>query len=125
LARCSTTFLAADRLHPHLAGQLERNAQAVTTHEALCRHWQTEYAVSLRSSEPWIGVREALELVPEPPACDNHLPHLAILEVLARQVAQVAHEPQRAFFCVAARRVGSIRISTRPDHLLVHRQGAR
>ena len=76
------------------AGDLERDREPVAADQPLAvvddrvrGLFQIERAVNL--------VREPLELVPEP-LLRHHLPHLAVLQIGRRQVAQVAHEPQRA-----------------------------
>ena len=87
-------LLAADRLDHHPAADLQGHAQPVAADEPLAvvgdgvgRLLQVERAVDL--------VGEPFELVPEP-LLRHHLPHLAVLQVAARQVAEVADEPQRA-----------------------------
>ena len=65
-------------------------------------------------------VREPFELVPEP-LLRHHLPHLAVLEVGRRQVAEVADEPERALL----RRRPPVRVHQdldQADHLLVDEQ---
>ena len=73
---------------------------------------QVERAVDL--------VGEPLELVPEP-LLRHHLPHLAVLEIGRRQVAQVADEPQRALL-LGGPPGGIHQDLEQADHLLVHHE---
>ena len=114
-------LLAADGLDHGPAGDLHRHAEPVAAHQplAVVDHrigglLQVERAVDL--------VREALELVPEP-LLRHHLPHLAVLQVGRRQVAQVADEPERAL--LLRRPPGRVHQDLeQPDDLLVHRSTA-
>ena len=115
-------LLAADGLDHHPAADLHGHAQAVAADQPLAvvgdrvgRLLQVERAVDL--------VGEPLELVPEP-LLRHHLPHLAVLEVVAGQVAEVADEPQRALLRAPPGGSGSIRISSRPTTCLSTISGA-
>ena len=68
-------------------------------------------------------VREALELVPEP-LLRHHLPHLPVLQIGGRQVAQVADEPERALLLGRPPR-GIHEDLEQAGDLLVHHQRAR
>ena len=100
---------------------LEGDAQAVAADQPLAvvddrvgGLLQVERAVDL--------VGEALELVPEP-LLRHHLPHLAVLEIGAGQVAEVADEPERAL--LLGRPAGRIHqdLEQADDLLVDHQRG--
>ena len=65
-------------------------------------------------------VGEPFELVPEP-LLRHHLPHLAVLQIGRRQVAQVADKPQRAL--LLGRPPGRVHQDLeQADDLLVHHE---
>ena len=112
-------LLAGDRLHRHLAADLHGHAQAVAADEllAVVGHRVGGLAQIQRVVD---RVGEVLQLPPQL-LLRHHLPHLAVLEVLRRQVAQVRHEPQRRF--LRGRLAGRVHEDLdQPDHGLVHDQ---
>ena len=112
-------FLAADGLDHRPAGDLERDREPVAADQPLAvvddrvgGLFQVERAVDL--------VGEPLELVPEP-LLRHHLPHLAVLQIGRRQVAQVADKPKRALLLRGPPR-GVHQDLEQADDLLVHHE---
>ncbi len=112
-------FLPAHRLDHRPAGNLERDRKPVAADQTLAvvddrvrSLFEIERSVDL--------VREPLKLVPQP-LLRHHLPHLAVLQIGCRQVAEVADEPERAL--LLRRPPGGIHQDLEQAHdLLVHHE---